>query len=288
MYRRASDVGSIMGGGSTMKIYPLGYAQPQAAQVMDTLMETPSTLLIDTRYSPSSMRTEWRKHALEQKYGTRYRWAGQYLGNTNYQHGGDIELADPAAGIRGLRTYLAKGHDLILLCACKEYEQCHRRTIVNLLLQEEPTVEVVQPEQPIATLPTFKALSIRQPYAAMLAHPEWFEMAHVPAKRIENRDWSTHHRGPLLLHAGKQFDHNALPYWLGRFPTLAEALPLSQDGYERGGIIGIADVVDVVTSSTDPWFCGKYGFVLANARPLPFTACAGQLSLFSVSLDQDI
>jgi len=273
-----------------MKIYPLGYSQPQAAQLVQSLMKAPSTLLIDTRYSPSSMRAEWRERALERKYGTRYRWLGHFLGNVNYQHGGAIELANPAVGIHKLRMYLAIGYDLILLCACKDYERCHRRTIVDLLLQEEPTVEVIHPPQPAAAPPptSLKALSIRQPYAAMLAHPEWFEAVHVPAKRIENRDWSTRHRGPLLLHASKQFDHNAVPYWLRRFPTLAGVLPPNQDGYERGGIIGIADIVDVVTSSTDPWFCGKYGFILANAHPLPFTACAGQPSLFSVSLDQDI
>lgn len=39
-----------------------------------------------------------------------------------------------------------------------------------------------------------KALTICQPYAELIARGE---------KRVENREWSTNYRGPLLIHAGK-------------------------------------------------------------------------------------
>lgn len=266
-----------------MKIHVVGYAQPQAAQYVESLMMgNPSTLLIDIRYSPHSMRAEWRKESLEQKYGDRYRWAGQYLGNVLYRQAGAIKIANPVMGIRGLRMYLAERYELILLCACKEYEQCHRKTVIELLLEQEPTVEVVHLGE---SAPSLRALSIIQPYAMMLTNPELFEVAGVPAKRIENRDWSTRYRGPLLLHASKRFDRNALPYWTRCFPVLAELLPQSQDMYELGGIVGVADLVDVVSESSDPWFCGKYGFILENARSLKFTPYAGQPSLFPVDLE---
>jgi hypothetical protein len=51
----------------------------------------------------------------------------------------------------------------------------------------------------------------------------------------------------------------------------------------RGGIIGVVDLVDVVTDSTSDWAMGgHYHWVLDNARQLPFRACKGQLGLFSV------
>lgn len=272
-----------------MKVYPVGYSERQAGELLDSLMSSSSTLLIDIRYAPWSQRPEWRKEALEQKYGARYRSAGRYLGNVNYQGGGSIRIANAPVGIRGLCKYLAEGHDLVLLCACKEYEQCHRKTVIDLLQQQLPTVEVVPSSSLLeAQWPARMALTISQPYACMLVNPEVFEVHGIPPKRVECRSWTTRYRGPLLLHAGKGFDQDALPYWIRRFPMLADMMPLEQKIYDVGGIVGIADLIDIVTESADPWFFGKYGWVLANARSLPFVPCAGQPSLFSVSLDLDL
>ena len=35
---------------------------------------------------------------------------------------------------------------------------------------------------------------------------------------------------------------------------------------QRGGIVGVVDVIDCVTSHSSPWFAGAYGLVLANPR----------------------
>ncbi len=40
------------------------------------------------------------------------------------------------------------------------------------------------------------------------------------------------------------------------------------------------DIVDCVNQSDSEWFFGDYGFVLNNARPLPFIPCKGALSFF--------
>lgn len=50
----------------------------------------------------------------------------------------------------------------------------------------------------------------------------------------------------------------------------------------RGGIVGIVDIVDSVRSSPSPWYMGEVGFVLANARSLPFTPYKGTLGFFEV------
>lgn len=47
-----------------------------------------------------------------------------------------------------------------------------------------------------------------------------------------------------------------------------------------GGIVGIMDVADCVTEWPGDWFFGPYGFVVRNARPLPFVACRGKLGFF--------
>jgi len=104
----------------------------------------PKLLIIDTRMSPNG-NPDWTGAALRAKYGKRYRWAGKFLGNVNYK-GGPIQLANPMTGIAGLIQYLKEGHDLILLCKCEDYQACHRKLIVELLVGSCPEVEVVQPE----------------------------------------------------------------------------------------------------------------------------------------------
>lgn len=43
------------------------------------------------------------------------------------------------------------------------------------------------------------------------------------------------------------------------------------------------EIVDCVRAHRSPWFCGEVGFVIANARPVPFTPARGMLNFYSVS-----
>src|SRR5258707_426480 len=183
-----------------MKVYPYGYTAYEA-QITHLMQEHTQLVMIDTRFTPWSNRPEWRTKTLKATYGERYRRAGQYLGNLNYKNGGPICLADPAAGLRGLRHWLQHGYDLLLLCGCAVYERCHLKTIVEALQAELPAVEVVLPEQRELT-DRCKCLSIRQPWTWLLTHPEVVASCGIESKTLENRDWSTRYRGPLLLHAG--------------------------------------------------------------------------------------
>jgi hypothetical protein len=40
-------------------------------------------------------------------------------------------------------------------------------------------------------------------------------------------------------------------------------------------------IVDCVTKSASKWFFGKFGFVIKDAKPLPFSPCKGQLGFFT-------
>jgi hypothetical protein len=262
------------------KIYPVGYSMDGAQQYIDQLMAQPQMLLIDTRFSPKSRWAAWREGALRAKYGTRYRWAGAYLGNMNFQ-GGPIQIADLEEGLRGLRLYLDEGYDLLLLCQCSDYYTCHRKVIVDQL-RKRTSVEVIQPGLLQSASAPIMALSIQQPYAQWLAHPGQFVNAGIRPKTIENRTWTTRYRGQMLIHASTTFDDDAIEYWVGRCPELEHVIPLEERAYPKGALVGIAELVEVVHQSTDPWFVGPYGFVLANARALEPISYRGQLKLFPV------
>lgn len=130
--------------------------------------------------------------------------------------------------------------------------------------------------QPPADLPRI-ALSIRQPWAWAIINA---------GKDIENRDWSTKFRGPVCIHAAKRMTNGEFDKfvdlsrwivskgrWTGDFIPERKAL-------SRGGIVGVCDIVDCVDASESPWFLGRYGFVLRNARPVEFFPAKGALRFF--------
>lgn len=121
-------------------------------------------------------------------------------------------------------------------------------------------------------LPTV-ALSIMQPWAALIVYG---------LKDIENRSWSTRFRGPVLIHAGKKRDGDAQDDVDGFLhPVTGESLPWDGLTFDTGGVVGVAEIVDCVSRSDSPWFVGEYGFLIRNARPLPFRPCRGQLGFFT-------
>lgn len=110
-----------------------------------------------------------------------------------------------------------------------------------------------------------RLLSVRQPWADALA---------AGVKPVENRRWSTPYRGWVLLHAPLTYDPDGAAFCRGLGFD-----PLGPGEAARGGVIGAARLVDVVRAHPSPWFFGPFGFVFADARPLPFVACPGALGL---------
>jgi hypothetical protein len=129
-----------------------------------------------------------------------------------------------------------------------------------------------------------KALSIRQPYA-------WAIVAGY--KDVENRDWLTHFRGRVLIHAGKRQEVGDVDGVIRSVAvqtrrTDAEVATEYGEHLQAGGlgaIVGAATISDCVQNMESEWFYGKYGFVMTDPkaiRPLP---CKGALSFFSVPAD---
>lgn len=121
-----------------------------------------------------------------------------------------------------------------------------------------------------------KVLSIRAPW--------WWYILHG-GKDIENRDWPSQYRGPLLIHASK--------YW-SQMDIGDICCDLEQDGFpppihlddlrgSGGHIVGVVSMTGCVERSDSPWFEGRYGFTLTDPQafcaPIPLR---GRLGLFDL------
>jgi hypothetical protein len=130
--------------------------------------------------------------------------------------------------------------------------------------------------------PTAYALSIKQPWAGLLIEGR---------KTIEVRRWPTRRRGRVLIHAARIGDARREAWnWVSADLRVACA--------QVGGIIGCAELIDCRTYANradfeadcprhlnDPsWYDGGvlYGFVFANAAPLPFRKLSGWVRFFQV------
>lgn len=141
---------------------------------------------------------------------------------------------------------------------------------------------------------------------ALSLTPWWAHIVASRVKPIENRRWNTKFRGTFLIHAslGKNKHRDEVVDFLEE-SYLTHALRDEFPGYdlvERGGIVGVATLIDVVhpgESATengldllhdlgiDPrWHMNdQYGFVLANIERVEFVPCKGALKFWEVSND---
>lgn len=134
--------------------------------------------------------------------------------------------------------------------------------------------------------PLAYALSIKQPWAALLVHGR---------KSIEVRRWPTARRGPILIHAARVPDDRA-EAWALVPDEVREAAS------QTGGIIGQAELVecrayrsveafkaDQVHHLNDPlWFQPPqlFGFVFSRVEPVAFRPYPGWLRFFPVDEGQ--
>ncbi|MFI6326591.1 ASCH domain-containing protein [Nonomuraea sp. NPDC050556] len=119
-------------------------------------------------------------------------------------------------------------------------------------------------------------MSVRQPWASALLADD------ANRKDIENRGWSTSHRGRLYIHAAKTHDEDAhLSYELLDLPM------------HYGVVLGYVDLVDVVRDSPSRWAEPyAYHWVTANpvrlARPIDLRGMPGLFSCDPRLLDLEV
>lgn len=124
-----------------------------------------------------------------------------------------------------------------------------------------------------------KCLSLKQPFAELLAHGE---------KTIELRKWNTSFRGDFLIHASKTIDTDA-----------CERMDMDSSKLITGSIIGSAYLYEVKEYNNEQefnkdkhkhfsivtkYFEGyKYGFLIKNAKRLRKTIpYPGKLKFFDI------
>jgi hypothetical protein len=119
---------------------------------------------------------------------------------------------------------------------------------------------------------SMKTIVLRQPWASLVAEGK---------KTIELRTWSTKHRGPILIVAGRGVDH-------------ADAKRLGRTKEPAGVTLCIVDLVDVreaVRTDDDGACCavtpGEFAWVLANPRATKRVSIIGRLGLYEVELSSD-
>lgn len=120
------------------------------------------------------------------------------------------------------------------------------------------------------------ALSVKQPWAWLLVRG---------LKDVENRSWATRFRGRVLIHASKgmtrKYYEEVQDFLRCNRALMGIGLPHFEE-LKRGGIIGEVTIVDCVRKGSSPWFFGPFGFVVKDARELPFLECKGALGFFKM------
>jgi uncharacterized protein (DUF488 family) len=120
----------------------IGYTEENAQERIDAFLAQEEAALIDIRLSPRSRwRSAFNKAALEARYPMQYIHV-QALGNVNYQNRAlGIDLLDAKSGIQALLYLIEDEHAIMLLCACKDYEACHRKIVYELVMAEMSKAE---------------------------------------------------------------------------------------------------------------------------------------------------
>lgn len=122
-----------------------------------------------------------------------------------------------------------------------------------------------------------QAISIRQPEAWLILQGY---------KDIENRSQRTHKRGYVAIHAAaKRMTRDDWNWLRGLCEDNGAPIP-DESAILYGGVIGVMEITDCVTSHPSPWFeDGAFGYVIGDTAPCEFLPCKGKLGWFDVDIE---
>jgi uncharacterized protein (DUF488 family) len=120
-----------------MKFFTTGYTG-KAVEQLPALLRFHEAVLADIRFAPHSRHLEWRRDYLKLLLKNRYRHVSQ-LGNRLYQTGG-IQIHNLEIGIRLIESWET---NVILMCACEDLENCHRRVVKTELEKRGYEIEEI-------------------------------------------------------------------------------------------------------------------------------------------------
>jgi hypothetical protein len=114
-----------------------------------------------------------------------------------------------------------------------------------------------------------RVLTVKQPWAWAIV---------FGGKDVENRNWATKHRGPLLIHAGMAFERDGYP----TVARLSATRPPDPGAFQHGVILGVVELIDCVRDAGSVWAePGAWHWCLRNPQTLePPVVCTGKLGLW--------
>ena len=113
----------------TETVYTFGYGGVKAA-VLQEMLEWLDADLFDIRFSAGSMNPDYSGKRLRERLEQRYNHI-RALGNENYRADDKpIRILDFEAGRIAIACH---PKPVVLMCACKEYDTCHRKAVSTML-----------------------------------------------------------------------------------------------------------------------------------------------------------
>lgn len=110
-------------------VYTIGYSGRSLSEIK-SIVENLDAIIFDIRFSPRSRNPEFNMRNLERELSDRYLWI-KALGNAAYKGTyQETTIVNLDAGIAAIE---ASTRSVILMCACKDYRECHRRWIAEHL-----------------------------------------------------------------------------------------------------------------------------------------------------------
>lgn len=127
------------------------------------------------------------------------------------------------------------------------------------------------------------ALSVRQPWAWAIIHG---------GKDIENRSSGSIRAGrmdcrTICIHAATSMTRDEYELAVWKMSKTATPVP-RPEALPRRAIIGVVDVVEIVSQSDSPWFGGKMGLRLANPRAIAPIPSVGALGYFEWAVSGEL
>lgn len=131
----------------------LSYLARHAIDIHAEILEH-NAMLLDIRFSPNSRLPQYtRKQLLEALTQDHYYHLKEF-GNINYRATDKpIELLNEAKALQIIKAMIDDNiTDYYLLCACRDYNTCHRKTCATILQREYPSAIIRELPYPNLTL----------------------------------------------------------------------------------------------------------------------------------------
>ncbi len=118
---------------SERTVWHVGYRDGWTLAALAGRVKELDAVLVDVRRSAGPPQSAWSAARFAEVLGERYRWLPA-LGNRNYRDpAAPIVLADEERGLDQLGRLLTHYVAIVIMCACSDYEVCHRRVVIGKL-----------------------------------------------------------------------------------------------------------------------------------------------------------